>query len=121
MANIRYTVPCPSCEAEVTIRDTAEVGKKKECPKCKYRFTVPEPAGAAGGDDAADSKAAKKGKKDKKKKAKAGNGLLVGVVLGVLALGALGTGAYFMFFSGDDSPKPSPVARNNAGGSSGAA
>ena len=50
MANVRYNVDCPSCEASVPIRSSAMIGKKTECPKCKYRFTVPEPPG----DDAAE-------------------------------------------------------------------
>ncbi len=106
MANIRYSVACPSCEADVPIRSSALVGKKTECPKCKYRFTVPEPPDGAGDD--ADAKPAKKDKGKKKPAKKANTGVLVGVVLGVLAVGGLGTAAYFVL-GGDDSPKPSPT------------
>jgi hypothetical protein len=35
---------CPSCEAMVPIRDPKLIGKKIDCPKCKYRFVVEEPA-----------------------------------------------------------------------------
>ena len=35
---------CPSCEAMVPIRDPALIGRKIDCPKCKYRFVVEEPA-----------------------------------------------------------------------------
>lgn len=35
---------CPSCEAMVPVRDPGLVGKKIDCPKCKYRFVVEEPA-----------------------------------------------------------------------------
>src|SRR5271169_1353617 len=38
-----FKQPCPSCEALVPIRDAAMIGKKVECPKCKYRFVVEEP------------------------------------------------------------------------------
>src|SRR5262245_578256 len=31
---------CPSCEAMVPIRDPGLVGRKIDCPKCKYRFVV---------------------------------------------------------------------------------
>ena len=34
---------CPSCEAMVSVRDASFVGKKIDCPKCKYRFVVEEP------------------------------------------------------------------------------
>src|SRR5436305_6838146 len=34
---------CPSCEAMVPIKDSSLVGKKIDCPKCKYRFVVEEP------------------------------------------------------------------------------
>ncbi len=49
---------CPSCEAMVPIRDPALIGRKIECPKCKYRFLVEEPADEADGDE----EPAKKGK-----------------------------------------------------------
>ena len=34
---------CPSCEAMVPIRDPNLIGRKIDCPKCKYRFVVEEP------------------------------------------------------------------------------
>src|SRR5262245_39484314 len=34
---------CPSCEALVPIKDGSLVGKKVDCPKCKYRFVVEDP------------------------------------------------------------------------------
>src|SRR4029077_1703293 len=43
-ANISFKQQCPSCEAMVTIRDDSLIGKKIDCPKCKYRFVVEEPA-----------------------------------------------------------------------------
>src|SRR5262249_32649440 len=38
-----FSVPCPSCEAKVPIRDPKLIGRKIDCPKCKYRFVVEEP------------------------------------------------------------------------------
>ena len=38
-----FKVQCPSCEAMVTIKNASLVGKKIDCPKCKYRFAVPSP------------------------------------------------------------------------------
>src|SRR5690242_3496705 len=35
---------CPRCEALVPIRDPKLVGRKIDCPKCKYRFVVEAPA-----------------------------------------------------------------------------
>jgi len=49
---------CPSCEAMVPIRDPSLIGRKIDCPKCKYRFVVEEPA-----DTEQDEAAAKPGKK----------------------------------------------------------
>ena len=34
---------CPSCEGLVLIKDPKLVGKKIECPKCKFKFVVKEP------------------------------------------------------------------------------
>jgi hypothetical protein len=34
---------CPSCEAWVPVKDTKLVGRKIDCPKCKYRFVVEDP------------------------------------------------------------------------------
>lgn len=54
---------CPSCEAMVPIKDASLVGRKIDCPKCKYRFVVEEP-GNNGVDEEDDLPA----KKDTKKK-----------------------------------------------------
>lgn len=52
---------CPSCEAMVPIRDRGLIGRKIDCPTCKYRFVVDEPADGPGDDedDAPPAKAAK--------------------------------------------------------------
>lgn len=114
MANIRYNVPCPSCEADVPIRSTASIGKKIECPKCKYRFTVPEPP-----DDDADAKGKKgKGKKEAGKPAKKKGSpmLIVGIVLGVLAVGALAVGGYVLM--SDETPTAGNT-KSGGGGTTG--
>src|SRR5262245_20488617 len=54
---------CPSCEAMVPIRDPGLVGRKIDCPTCKYRFVVEEPEEALDEDTAAAPKSAK-GKPD---------------------------------------------------------
>jgi hypothetical protein len=53
---------CPSCEAMVPIKDATLIGKKVDCPKCKYRFVVEDPA-------AQDKKEVAAGDKGKKKEA----------------------------------------------------
>ncbi|MFO0848794.1 MAG: DUF1559 domain-containing protein [Gemmataceae bacterium] len=112
MANTRFSVPCPSCEASVPIKGAELIGKKTECPKCKYRFVVPDPDGG----EAADAAPAKGKKKDvkKAKKAKSGNStVLVGVGVGVVAVIALVVAAIFLM-GGDDDKKA--TASNTGGG-----
>src|ERR1051326_1084797 len=35
---------CPSCEARVLVKNHAMIGRKIECPRCKYPFVVEKPA-----------------------------------------------------------------------------
>jgi hypothetical protein len=42
-ANTSFKQTCPSCEERVLIKDVKLVGKKIDCPKCKYRFVVEAP------------------------------------------------------------------------------
>jgi hypothetical protein len=58
---------CPSCETLVAIRDPKFIGRKIDCPKCKYRFVVEPPAEA---DDEDDAKPGRKGKADARVTAK---------------------------------------------------
>ena len=97
MANIRYNVDCPSCEASIPIRSTSMVGKKTDCPKCKYRFVVPEPPD----EDGAES--SKKGKKTAKK---GGSKTLiyVGAGVGVLAVILLAVAGIFLAGGSDSKP-----------------
>src|ERR1700751_2971421 len=46
---------CPSCEAMVPIRDPGLIGRKIDCPKCKYRFVVEKPKSKTNDDDEASS------------------------------------------------------------------
>src|SRR5262245_18330917 len=113
-----FNIPCPSCESSVLIKSDALIGKKVECPKCKYRFTVEDPS------EAGDGKAKKKGDgKKSAKKAKGGSGVLIGRLLGVLAVGLLAVGAYFLFFNdkGSSTTKStgSPPSSSGSGGNSG--
>ena len=89
------------------IRSSAMVGKKTECPKCKYKFVVPEPPE----EDGAAADAPKKGKA--KKSAKKGGSktlVYVGAGVGLLAVILLVVAGVFLV-GGDDKPA------TNAGGS----
>ncbi|HUR54297.1 MAG TPA: IBR domain-containing protein, partial [Gemmataceae bacterium] len=83
-----FKVPCPSCEAQVLIKNPNLIGTKVECPKCKYRFKVEEPAAEGGGEDKAKKKEEKAAKPKKKNKSKM-TGILVAVGVVVL-LGGVG-------------------------------
>jgi hypothetical protein len=56
-ATASFKQQCPSCEAWVPIRDPNLIGKKIDCPKCKYRFVVEEPAEEAADEDQAETAA----------------------------------------------------------------
>ncbi len=99
-----FKTPCPSCEADVLVKGANLIGRKIDCPKCKYRFTVPSPDGST--DDGFEVV-------DKPKK-KANSKSLVGVALGVVAIAALAVGGFMMFGGDEESPKPSPVTRRPA-------
>jgi hypothetical protein len=58
-----YKQQCPSCEAMVLIKDATMVGKKIDCPQCKYRFVVQKAAGGAAGEEEANGAAAPKSAK----------------------------------------------------------
>jgi uncharacterized Zn finger protein (UPF0148 family) len=57
-ASAGFKQECPSCGAQVPIKDPKLVGKKTDCPICKFRFVVEEPPEEA--DEADDQAAAKK-------------------------------------------------------------
>jgi hypothetical protein len=116
MAAIRYDVTCPSCEAMVPIRNSNLIGKKIECPKCKYRFVVPEQPEEGDGADGAPAKKGGKAAASKKAKAakKGGSKTLVGVLIGVLAVGVLGIGGFLLF--SDDGSSSGGGSGNSGGG-----
>lgn len=115
MANARFSVTCPSCDADVPVRSTSAVGTKIECPKCKFRFVCPTAPDSdtptKAGKETEDSA---KGKEKKKSKKKGNSTVMVGAVLGVVAVAAL-AGAYMFLFS-DDSGPAKPVNPPGGGG-----
>jgi len=107
---------CPSCEALVPIRDPDLIGRKIDCPKCKYRFIVEDPADAedesakskkkedAGGKKGAKSKGKRRSDEENEKASKGGsNKVLIGALVGGVAIVALGITAFFLFFNDDGS------------------
>lgn len=112
---------CPSCEAKVSVLED-EIGKKKECPECKFRFKVEapskdKPAEKKPADKKPSKEAAVKAKAEIKKAAtedktskkpsgkKKNNTLLIGGAVGGVALIAI-IGAIAMFFMGGEEPAP---------------
>src|SRR5438445_570404 len=55
MAATSFKQQCPSCEAMVPVRDPNLIGRKIDCPKCKYRFVVEEPAGNGAAEEPAEA------------------------------------------------------------------
>src|SRR5260370_33290205 len=53
---------CRACKAMVPIKDKSLVGRKIDCPKCKYRFVVESPADEAEEEEKAAPSAKKNGK-----------------------------------------------------------
>jgi hypothetical protein len=125
-AGTSFKQQCPSCEAMVPIRDSGLIGRKIDCPKCKYRFVVQEPVGED--DDApANKKKGAPGKpsakgpgkpggktsprrddddEDRPKKKEEGSSkmLVVGIGLAVVGAVALGVGGWALgLFGGGDS------------------
>jgi hypothetical protein len=108
---------CPSCEALVPIRDPDLIGRKIDCPKCKYRFIVEDPADAdaestakakksdeKGGKKPVKGKAKRRSDEEDEKSSKGGsNKVLIGALVGGVALIALAITAYFLFLSDDGS------------------
>jgi uncharacterized protein (TIGR03067 family) len=99
---------CPSCEAMVPIRDPGLIGRKIDCPKCKYRFVVEEPAEE--GEDGkpvkskpGDKKGAK-GAKGAEEKSGSGKMLFLGIGLGGIALVAIIV-CVVVLSGGDKTPK----------------
>src|SRR5581483_7721786 len=127
VAKIEFKQQCPSCEAMVPVRDRKLIGRKIDCPKCKYRFVVEDPeAEAEEAEEAPDKKKGKNGVAAKSKKGKPGKGkgdegkpkkkaapgskrtLYLGLGLGVVALIVLGLVGFLMFGGSRDSGKKGP-------------
>lgn len=116
-----FKVACPSCEAPVLIKNPKLVGTKVECPKCKYRFKVEEPAADPAATDKKPDKGAKgkkKEKKEKKEKKAGGKKKLVPILIGVVALAVL-IGVGYAVVGGGDKKKIDPFAQSRKPGGGG--
>jgi hypothetical protein len=140
---------CPSCEAMVPIKDKSLVGRKIDCPKCKYRFVVESPGEDEDAEEEKSAPAAKKngkataikkgpppakvkgkptGKKTKpddddagetKPKKKLSPTLLIGIGLAGVALIGLVIGGLALAFGGGDTPAAPPGKPPGGGGFAG--
>jgi hypothetical protein len=111
----------------VPIKDPSLIGRKIDCPKCKYRFVVEEPAPEEDADEDEPQSAQKVGTKraggkaaptrpaslakPKPKSAGMSSTVKIGIVLGVVAVIALGVGGVFLLGNKDKG--------GSSGGSSG--
>jgi hypothetical protein len=136
---------CPSCEALVPIRDANLIGRKIDCPKCKYRFTVEDPGTEAddsevsetpqkagrnegnGKGTAAKTKGGPRRRPDEDdaddgaEKSKSAGGSSTVILIGIAALVAvviLGVVAY-LIFSDSSSNKNSSASTGSGGGPAG--
>lgn len=124
----------------VPIRDPALIGRKIDCPTCKYRFVVEEPAdakveeepapkgksgtpaakGKPGGKPApAKTKPGRRRDEDEEERprSKSDGGstkLVVGLLVGVVGVALIGVAVYFGFIhdGGSSNSKPAPIASN---------
>ena len=103
-ANTSFKIQCPSCEAMVPIRDPSLIGRKIDCPKCKYRFVVEEPDGDESDNRSTRATAVKGAARSKgKPKKKGGNNILIlGSVLGGVAVIVLAVVGYMILGSGEE-------------------
>jgi hypothetical protein len=126
---VSFKQPCPSCEHPVPIRDPKLIGRKIDCPKCKYRFVVEEPPAEEDAKDVDTATTAKKpangkaapAKKptrrrdedddddDAKPKPKKTGGMspIMWMGIGLAAIAVIGLGVTLvLWLSSDDEPPP---------------
>jgi uncharacterized coiled-coil protein SlyX len=108
-----FAIQCSNCLAKLKVRNAPTPGKKIICPKCKESFIVgeqealpskPAPKKQAPPpieDEEEELEETPKPKKKKKKQSGSGSGLAIGLsVGGLILLGALGYGVYFLISNG---------------------
>ena len=111
MASFRQE--CPSC-GDLVLLDSKLAGKKTDCPKCKFRFTVLDPkAQDEDEDEDLDEEDGDEEDAPRKKKQGGNTPLIAGIAVGAVALLALIGGGIYFLMSGD-----SGGGNKTAGGSS---
>ena len=108
-----YAIQCSNCLAKLKVHNAPTPGKKIICPKCKESFIVGEQEALPSKpalkkqapppieDEEEEQEEAPKPKKKKKKQGSSGSGLAIGLsVGGLILLGALGYGVYFLISNG---------------------
>ena len=108
-----HAIQCSNCLAKLKVRNAPTPGKKIICPKCKESFIVGEqealpskPAQKKQApppieDEEEELEETPKPKKKKKKQSGSGSGLAIGLsVGGLILLGAMGYGVYFLISNG---------------------
>ncbi len=110
-----YAIQCSNCLAKLKVRNAPTPGKKIICPKCKESFIVGEqealpskpapkkqaPPPMEDEEEEQEEIPKPKKKKKKKKQSGSGSGLAIGLsVGGLILLGALGYGVYFLISNG---------------------
>src|SRR5207253_3845652 len=76
-ATASFKQQCPSCEAWVPIRDPNLIGRKIDCPKCKYRFVVEDPGPESADEEEAEAPVGKKAGAGSAKRPAGGKGAAV--------------------------------------------
>ncbi|MFM8930937.1 MAG: hypothetical protein ACKOS8_03540, partial [Gemmataceae bacterium] len=123
MASFRQE--CPSC-GDLVLLDSKLAGKKTDCPKCKFRFTVLDPKAQDEDEELDDEEGEEEEDAPRKKKQGGNTPLIAGIAVGAVALlGLIGGGIYFLMSGGDSPSKPSggaggPTANASAPGGGGA-
>src|SRR5262245_36713759 len=102
-SQVLFKVNCPSCDAQIPVRDSKLVGRKVACPTCKYAFVIENPDGFEAIDDDGVAKPIRKDSADdaadsprKPKKKAAGNGMKIGLAVGGVAVLVLAVAGYFL-------------------------
>ena len=106
---ILFKIACPSCDAQIPVRDAALIGRKVACPTCKYPFKVENPDGFEAVDGGKGGSNGDVAPERKAKKKAGGSGMKIGLAVGGVAVVVLGVAAYFLFVAGGDEPKKNTV------------
>ena len=110
------TIQCPECQAKLKLRNAPSPGKKIICPKCQTPFAIGEEELALPTAEVLEEEEEPQKPKLKKKKRKGSNsslGLIIGLSIGgLLLVGAMVFGAFFLINSGHLGSKSESLIQN---------